>query len=111
MREISAADDQQPDEHPPSRGKSATAPTARPATTTAAMSRRSKKAVRTVPTSDYGKAACSEHTELFELVEDAGAGVTYEDRLDAAAVCDGCPLRSRCGFRIWPSGNRPKEGQ
>ncbi|MDT0319280.1 hypothetical protein [Streptomyces millisiae] len=116
MREISAADDHQPDNHPPSNAESATTPTAQPtvakkSTATTARSRRSKKAVRTVPTSDQGRAACSEHTELFELVEDGGSSVTYEDRLDAAAVCDGCPLSSSCGFRVWPSGNRPKEGQ
>ncbi|TDC25401.1 hypothetical protein E1265_07015 [Streptomyces sp. 8K308] len=116
MREISAADDQQPHNHPPGEAESATAPTAQQAptqksTATTARSRRSKKAVRTVPTSDQGRAACSEHTELFELVEDGGSSVTYEDRLDAAAVCDGCPLSPRCGFRVWPSGNRPKEGQ
>ncbi|GAB2872626.1 hypothetical protein [Streptomyces mayteni] len=114
MRETSAANHLPPDNRPPGEEESAAAPTEQPptgtkSTATTAMSRRSKKAVRTVPTSDHGRAACSEHRELFELVEDAHSSVvTYEDRLDAAAVCDGCPLRSRCGFRIWPSGSRPK---
>ncbi len=112
MREISAADHATPDACPPG----STEPTAAPAgqgTTirknATAMSRRSKRAVRTVTFSDYGRAACTDHMKLFEIVEGTDdEAVTYQDRLDAAAVCGGCPLRSRCGFRVRPSGSRRK---
>ncbi|MEO3754875.1 hypothetical protein [Streptomyces sp. B6B3] len=73
-----------------------------------AMARRSKSAVRTVVGTDQGRAACASHPELFEQVEDPERVTHHEDRLQAAAICDGCPLRFRCGFRIFPTGNRPK---
>ncbi|MEO3753557.1 hypothetical protein [Streptomyces sp. B6B3] len=73
-----------------------------------AMARRSKSAVRTVPTSDHGRASCADDIELFERVSLTEGRVAHLDRLEAAAVCDGCPLHWTCGFRVAPPGGRTK---
>ncbi len=72
------------------------------------MARHSKVAVRTVPTSDRGRAACADDVDLFERVAFTEGRVAHLDRLEAAAVCDGCPLRLTCGFRIVPPEGRTK---
>lgn len=71
-----------------------------------AAARRSRKAVATVTTTDHGRAACTSRRDLFDRVELADGRISYRDRLDAAAICDGCPLKATCGFRVVPSGHR-----
>ncbi|TDC24473.1 hypothetical protein E1265_09535 [Streptomyces sp. 8K308] len=79
--------------------------------TIASMARRAKAAVGTVVNSDQGRAACAAHVELFEQVEFAEGGASYARRLEAAAICDSCPLRAGCGFRIIASRQQPKRGR
>lgn len=62
--------------------------------------RRTKAAVHTVPTSETGRASCSDHVELFELIEH-NRKLKETDRLVAADICSGCPLKSGCGFRVF----------
>jgi hypothetical protein len=58
---------------------------------------------------DTGRAACTDVRDLFDLVEGVGdAKATYTDRLEAARLCDGCPLAATCGFRVIPTGVHPK---
>ncbi|TDC24481.1 hypothetical protein E1265_09595 [Streptomyces sp. 8K308] len=73
-----------------------------------AMARRSKAAVGTVVNSDHGRAACAANVKLFEQVEFSEGPVPYAKRLEAAAVCDSCPLRAGYGFRITNSRKRSK---
>ncbi|WP_159029791.1 hypothetical protein [Streptomyces marincola] len=76
-----------------------------------AMSRRSRSAVGTVVGTDQGLAACASHVELFEHVEDPERRPDRRHRRKAAAICGGCPLRSRCGFRVTPTDNPPTGGR
>ncbi|WP_129840401.1 hypothetical protein [Streptomyces sp. RFCAC02] len=79
--------------------------------TVASMARRAKAAVGTVVNSDEGRAACAAHVKLFEQVEFTEGGAPYAKRLKAATICNGCPLRAHCGFRVTVPNRKPKGGQ
>lgn len=67
-----------------------------------AANRRSEEQVRTVRPTEKGRAACAEPEarELFDHVENGLGQASYRDQRQAAATCDGCPLRDECGFRV-----------
>jgi peptide subunit release factor RF-3 len=74
-----------------------------------AMKKRSKGAIRTVSTSDVGRAACAENLTLFDRVANNDGKVHPRDQGEAASICDGCPVNSGCGFRVAHPG--PKRGE
>ena len=45
---------------------------------------------------------------IYEEVMDKGWDAK---RLEAAAICDGCPLRACCGFRVITSRQQSKRGR
>lgn len=51
-------------------------------------------------------AACRSELDLFDSL--AGKRTKKEDRAKAAAICGGCTLRSRCGFRVVPRRKRTR---
>ena len=51
-------------------------------------------------------AACRSELDLFDAL--AGKRTKKEDRAKAAAICGGCTLRPRCGFRVVPRRKRNK---
>ncbi|MEO3978075.1 hypothetical protein AAFN69_29935 [Streptomyces sp. CAU 1734] len=60
--------------------------------------RRARKAVKTVRSARHGAAACTGRWALFDAAENENASPVI--RIEAAAVCDTCPLRATCGFRV-----------
>ncbi|MFI5748990.1 hypothetical protein ACIBBE_24355 [Streptomyces sp. NPDC051644] len=70
-----------------------------------ALSRRTLKAVRTVPRSDVGRAACTANVGLFERLGGSGAPKSA-DETAAAKVCAACPLTDTCAFRVKSGGRR-----
>ncbi|MEW1551487.1 hypothetical protein [Streptomyces tsukubensis] len=60
--------------------------------------RRARRAVRTVLGSRHGTAACTGKWALFDAAENELP--CPASRIEAAAVCGGCPLLATCGFRI-----------
>ncbi|ONK13285.1 hypothetical protein [Streptomyces sp. MP131-18] len=65
-----------------------------------AMKKRSKGAIRTVATSDAGRAACADDLALFDRVANNDGKVDPRDQGEAASICDGCPVNAGCGFRV-----------
>lgn len=74
------------------------------------LRRRTLKAVRTVPRSDEGRAACADNVSLFERL--AGTGVPKSaDKTAAAKVCANCPIGDVCAFRVRTGGRRCMDEQ
>jgi hypothetical protein len=72
-----------------------------------AMTRRTRQHVGTVAGTEQGRAGCIEHRGLFERVE-FDAPRDYRARVQAGQICNRCPLKGTCGFRIIPSGQRKR---
>ncbi|HWU11046.1 MAG TPA: hypothetical protein VN520_32620 [Streptomyces sp.] len=69
------------------------------------LSRRTLKAVRTVPRSDAGRAACASRVDLFERLGGSGTPKSA-DKMAAAKVCAACVLGETCAFRVKGGGRR-----
>ncbi|MCM2394391.1 hypothetical protein [Streptomyces albipurpureus] len=83
---------------PQTKSQAAPETVSEPRTVMTRRNRRTRTAVKTVLGSRHGIAACTDNRDLFDAAENYSPAPAI--RTEAAAICDTCPLKASCGFRV-----------